>query len=471
MGGYVVRDEFAAVKPWKPLPQDIKDMMFNDVGHFAASSALYNRMLSIGDTVLDNGRTGKAERFNGDSAYTINGCVTYYLRKDALIGKGGLSYFTYDGLSGLQNHANTINNKQSEPSRARHGPRTMEPYLSALYEGLKRDNKYCAELQRTGNKIIRGDSNGIPIVQLTTNLIAHINNENNFFEVAAFSADNARGNRSFQYKLKGSTFNINSRDPNVEPLCFPLLFWDGCSGFQHDIKEVSFHEYLRARLLCPEPNWFLPGCVEPNDIPGWNLPTVPLLPLNRAQLLSRLSSVYVVETVSRALDFRLGWHRGVGKSTIFGCKNTATLLTDEVDNDVDKQCEDPINGRETFAHTSPSFLADSFTGSPRHLKALAKNALVVVSELGPPTVFITLTCNSKDPAILCRCFKGQTAFDRPEIATQVFHAQLQAFLHNLRHKKYFAGKINYLMYVIEYQVIKITLIIYYIIISYNITVS
>jgi hypothetical protein len=111
--------------------------------------------------------------------------------------------------------------------------------------------------------------------------------------------------------------------------------------------------------------------------------------------------------------------------------------------------------RETFSESSPNFLADSFTGGPRHLKALAKNALVVVSQMGPPSAFITLTCNAKDPAITCRLLPGQSAFDRPEIVVQVWRAQLGAFIHNLRHGKYLGGKVTYLMYVIEYQVISV----------------
>jgi hypothetical protein len=55
--------------------------------------------------------------------------------------------------------------------------------------------------------------------------------------------------------------------------------------------------------------------------------------------------------------------------------------------------------REVFSNTSKLFLADSITGSPRHLKALARNAFTVVSELGALTVFITLTCNPKWPEL------------------------------------------------------------------------
>ncbi len=46
-----------------------------------------------------------------------------------------------------------------------------------------------------------------------------------------------------------------------------------------------------------------------------------------------------------------------------------------------------------------SYLLSSVHGSPRQMTALAKNALVLVSEFGCPHVFITLTCNPKWPEI------------------------------------------------------------------------
>ncbi len=44
-----------------------------------------------------------------------------------------------------------------------------------------------------------------------------------------------------------------------------------------------------------------------------------------------------------------------------------------------------------------SYLPDSVHGSQCHLSALAKNALVLLSEYGCPHVFLTLTCNPEWP--------------------------------------------------------------------------
>lgn len=98
-------------------------------------------------------------------------------------------------------------------------------------------------------------------------------------------------------------------------------------------------------------------------------------------------------------------------------------------------------------------LPGSFQGSRRHLSHLARNALTIVSEHGKPTFFITITCNANWPEIQERLLEGNSAFDVPTVVCMVFHQRLKAFLHNLRHGKYFGKqyKLRYIMHVIEYQ--------------------
>ncbi len=67
-----------------------------------------------------------------------------------------------------------------------------------------------------------------------------------------------------------------------------------------------------------------------------------------------------------------------------------------------------------------SYLPSSVHGSPRHMTAFAKNALVLVSKFGCPHVFNTLTCNPKWPEILLQLFDEQTAFHRPDVTAAVF---------------------------------------------------
>ncbi len=53
------------------------------------------------------------------------------------------------------------------------------------------------------------------------------------------------------------------------------------------------------------------------------------------------------------------------------------------------------------------YLPSSIHGYPPHMAALAKNALVLVSEFGCPHLFITLTCNPKWPKIVSQLLDNQ----------------------------------------------------------------
>ena len=72
-----------------------------------------------------------------------------------------------------------------------------------------------------------------------------------------------------------------------------------------------------------------------------------------------------------------------------------------------------------------SYLPASVPGSPRHLKRLRLDALELARRLGPPTFFITLTCNPYWPEIVRELKPGQTAADRPDIVVRVFHGRLE----------------------------------------------
>jgi hypothetical protein len=100
-----------------------------------------------------------------------------------------------------------------------------------------------------------------------------------------------------------------------------------------------------------------------------------------------------------------------------------------------------------------SYLPDSVHRSQRHLSALAKNALVLVSEYGCPHVFLTFTCNPEWPEIQSQLINGQTVFDRPDVTVPVFKSRLDKFKTNIRNGKYFKlREVIYIIHVvIEYQ--------------------
>src|SRR5690606_13859915 len=107
----------------------------------------------------------------------------------------------------------------------------------------------------------------------------------------------------------------------------------------------------------------------------------------RFQLLSRVGQVFLVETTSQIEDSRLHYIRA----------HQRQLFTQEEelidDDDIDMAAaarEDGESGQRQDANPAEegqsqrTFLPSSFTGSVRHLRKLAANALALVSARGKP---------------------------------------------------------------------------------------
>ena len=78
-------------------------------------------------------------------------------------------------------------------------------------------------------------------------------------------------------------------------------------------------------------------------------------------------------------------------------------LPDSYDHRVPLQTEDPhTDGFEPFSFktpTKPSYLGSKMPGTRRHMKRLATDALIIVSQKGKPSLFITVTTNIEWPEI------------------------------------------------------------------------
>jgi hypothetical protein len=145
---------------------------------------------------------------------------------------------------------------------------------------------------------------------------------------------------------------------------------------------------------------------------------------------------------------------GKGKKKLKKKNEVDDLLDNDNDNDDDDDDDDDEDEEINDFEQKPDqvFLPSSLHGSARHRKKLALNALTIVTEIGKPTLFITGTVNVNWPEIQSRLLKGQTAFDRPDVVTQVFRCRLTKFIENLKAGKYFGKKkLDYILYCIEYQ--------------------
>jgi hypothetical protein len=282
--------------------------------------------------------------------------------------------------------------------------------------------------------------------------MANIQNRGEGIGVAGVSSDAQTGTMFIKYSIDGRTSKLETTNKRIEPLCYPLLFPFGENGWGVELSrgriqnKIDYMPYLASRILKPETGLYA------NNQNGDRIL------VNRFQLMSRLMQYYIVESVSRAIDYRLEWHKN-NKSTIFGQPQTEVneinddndeLLNQVNNHQHDEEEIDPE--RTTHNNSNVTYLAESFTGSPRHLRSLAIDAMTIVSELGESTAFVTVTFNPNWPELKDRLLDGQKIYDRPDVACLVFKARLSALNHNIRHGKYFGGaKTEYFLYVIEYQ--------------------
>ena len=307
-----------------------------------------------------------------------------------------------------------------------------------------------------------------------------INEKTHYLEIGAVVSDMSDGNIVFKYKVKDRFKTIFSNSGLVEPLAFPLLHPFGELGYDSNInKKYKFLEYMVSRWLMPEASYYsfeerngLIGdenvyiCNDKNINGDYVLMSInklgnAIIPTNRFQIMCRLAQYHLVDGLSRSIDYKLKWF-DKNRGLIFGQKDN-TYDDYYMENDMEMSCSNIEDlamqkslkrnmEREEYSNSNPSFLAGSFHGGPRHLKQLATSALVIVSQLGDPTIFLTATCNPLWVEILTLILPGQTAFDRPDVTVRIFKRKLKKLLNNLRNGYYFGNsKIVYELRVIEYQ--------------------
>jgi hypothetical protein len=268
------------------------------------------------------------------------------------------------------------------------------------------------------------------------------------------------GEMKLQETHSHSVSDISLDSEKVEGLCFPLLFCHGKPGYTNKSKScLSPDEYAMARLLRPEksvsgymtahagyaPLQYIDSCtgkpfaptelqseVEEHKLQGvliWRI-----LRINHFMLLARVAQYWLMDFYLRVLDQRM--------SIIGKMKNRIMMgQTRQIsDNLNDHKEQDRHAAGYSDKPKKESYLPSSVHGSPRNMAALAKNALVLVSEFGCPHLFITLTCNPKWPKIVSQLLDIQTAFDCRDVTAVVFKSRLDQLKMNLRNGKYFDGR-------------------------------
>ena len=138
-----------------------------------------------------------------------------------------------------------------------------------------------------------------------------------------------------------------------------------------------------------------------------------LLREDRFRLFGRLTNEYVVDMFSRDLECRLHYIRS----------NQVRIRAMEEDS--------ALMGQEDLSEVENIYLPASFLGSWRWASNQISDSLAIAATYGPPTFFITLTCNGDWPEITSQLYPGQNHTDVPAVVCRVFKQKLSKLLHAL----------------------------------------
>ena len=446
------------------LPEQLMFYATERTEHFHHSSVYYNNIMSIGATGIDNGRGGGFETIIGASAVKMNG-RSYSFIPQLNSSNGGLRYFTHDDYPSVAEHAAMLNDRAPAIAHRHDNLPVRDEILRAMFNEQKDCNEFASELVIIGNEIRHIDDAN----QGREEFIYHNGHQARLipqfvhchrFDVSSVIQDDVEGTQSMSYRIRlhGQYGDIKGDNENLEPILYPLLYPYGEPGWSTTLfrtKKILFGEYVRAKVLMPD--LINDDLNDPEYVEIYNHNDTLKRRVSRYQIMSRLGQYFIVESFSRMVDRQLEW-QSKNQNYMLGIPdNNREDEVEGIENEhgdieqLDRANPAMDPDRQEDTNTNPSFLSSSVTGSPRHLRKLALNALGVVAEKGKPHVFVTVTCNELWPEIQETLLKGQSAFDRPDVVVKVFKARLRAILYNLKNGKYFGSKTAYILQVIEYQ--------------------
>lgn len=95
-------------------------------------------------------------------------------------------------------------------------------------------------------------------------------------------------------------------------------------------------------------------------------------------------------------------------------------------------------------------LPATFTGGPRSMSKLYRDATAIVTKYGQPAYFITMTTNPDWKEIQENLLFNQTAQDRPDLVIRVFYMKLAALLEDVIRKGRLGRHLGH-VWAVEYQ--------------------
>jgi Helitron helicase-like domain at N-terminus len=114
--------------------------------------------------------------------------------------------------------------------------------------------------------------------------------------------------------------------------------------------------------------------------------------------------------------------------------------------------EDAALMGETYISDNQNiYLPASFLGSNKWASEQIADSLAIAATYGPPTFFVTMTCNTNWPEIQSRLRPGQDFTDIPTVVIRVFRRKLALLEETLSTMFPNAGHLLYMVHSVEFQ--------------------
>ncbi|XP_074322869.1 uncharacterized protein LOC141659841 [Apium graveolens] len=233
---------------------------------------------------------------------------------------------------------------------------------------------------------------------------------------------------------------IYEMDPHFMQLQYPLLFPFGNEGLHLHIPLIS-NKYLERENLDDED-------LDPDDKSRRHVSMRECycykIMIRTSEglgphLAGRLWQQYIVDAFAAIEQYRLDWvsnHQTTIRADLYHSVRDAVRRGDN----------DPIHVGKAV------ILPASFTGSQRYMTQYFKDSLAICRAIGHPSLFLTMTCNSKWPEIqkMLKYLPNVDPVDAPDVVARVFKLKVDQLMDLIKKKKYF-GRCIGVMYVIEFQ--------------------
>jgi hypothetical protein len=278
----------------------------------------------------------------------------------------------------------------------------QEALLAKVQAAILRDNPFALQFRQMG---LLPNNNQRLIIRERIVDDQRRYNAPTASEIAVLMPDTEFSDRDIILTQTGGGLQrISQLHGAYDPLQYPLLFDKGDYGWFLGLgnNKVTIKQYYAYRLMerDNEPSLLFHG--------------------------GKLFQQYVVDGFSKMEGARLKWVRA----------NQKTLRADSYNNIQDaiqgvSANGDPVNAA---AFGSKFILPATYIGSPRYMSGLYQDAMAIVRHYGFPDLFVTFTCNPNWPEIQRELKPGQTASDRPDLVSRVFHLRLKKLLKDLAKK-------------------------------------